>query len=165
MLNENSIPNYIDSTNINTNVSPNVSSDTDTDSNTNLNNEHNVVIEPELVDDSKLCLICMDENRVDNLVLNKIYITSSECNCEYYIHPKCFREWLAVKYRPKTTLIKCLICRSNVRIKENCCDYCCNCCNYCCKYLYYYVNPRCMFYLVTSFLVLLILISSDGNVF
>jgi len=165
MLNENinySMPNYIDSTN----VSPNIYSDTDTDISLNSNDEHNIIVNRECIndniEDNKYCLICMDESRRDNLILNKTYISSGDCNCEYYIHHSCFREWLAVKYSPKTTTMKCLICRSDIRIKENCCNYYCN---YCCKNFYYCLNPRCMFYMVTSGLVLLILMSSDINVF
>lgn len=176
MLNENinySVPNNIDCTNVSPNIYSDTDTETDTDISLNSNDEHNITVNREYInddiEDNKYCLICMDETRTDNLILNKTYISSSHCNCEYYIHNSCFREWLAVKYSPKTTIIKCLICRSDVHIKENCCNYYYNNCiyysNYCCKYLYYCLNPRCMFYVVTTSLVLLILVSSDGNVY
>lgn len=163
MLNENidnSMSNYINSTN----ESPNVY--LDSDDNSNYSEQHNIIVNSDLtndnIEDNTLCLICMDDNKTDNLILNKTYIRYSECNCEYYIHHMCYRKWLAIKYTPNTNIIKCLICRSNVYLKENCCN---RCLNYCCKNFYYCFNARCIFYMITSSLVLLILMSSDVNIF
>ena len=107
------------------------------------------------IHDNKFCIICMDEEQTDNLVLNKNFLISSACQCEYYVHHLCFKKWLTINYTARSRVIKCLICRSNVRINDPCRD-CCNC-------FYGCFNPRCLFYVITCGLVILILMSSDIN--
>jgi hypothetical protein len=68
------------------------------------------------------CVICLEctfeKNKIPFHCNNFI---ESECECDYYIHKDCFRQWM--KARP-TNDIKCLICASDAKFHQTVIEKC-----------------------------------------
>ena len=65
------------------------------------------------------CIICYDEindlneeliNDLNEELINDIFF-SRQCDCEFYIHKKCFKRWIDINY-------SCPICRTPILIEE-----------------------------------------------
>ena len=64
-----------------------------------------------------VCIICLEDDDTHKLYSNKSYIHISKCNCKFYVHDHCFRQWIDVRFNG-SKYIKCLVCNSKLRLKN-----------------------------------------------
>jgi len=66
----------------------------------------------------ELCVICLEiEDDFKNRTIVHSRFLNSQCQCQYYIHKRCFDKWLEKRPTEDTT---CLICSSKAKLVLSC---------------------------------------------
>lgn len=64
--------------------------------------------------DGDSCIICFQENKTSNPLVEAKEIFESTCGCSYNVHKLCINEWVNVKKRD----FLCINCNSPAKIKN-----------------------------------------------
>lgn len=64
--------------------------------------------------DGDSCIICLQENKTSNPLVEAKEIFESNCGCSYNVHKLCINEWVKVKQKD----FLCINCNSPAKIKN-----------------------------------------------
>ena len=74
----------------------------------------------ELGEANNECVICLDELRDEEICkISEIYL-QKECECKYYLHKECLKDWINMHEKNS-----CLMCKEGIILKETCSKKCC----------------------------------------